>query len=247
MIITPIKTVVVRSGTCSLLRLLDTHIEHMKNGSVLAITSKVVSLCEGSTVPIDEITKDELMIQECRYYLPGSTSKWGHSFTITQDTLIPTAGIDESNSDGCYVLWPCDSQKTANEVRQYLKKRFKLQKVGVIITDSTCTPMRRGTIGVVLAHSGFRALNNYIGKPDLFGRKFTVSQASVSGGLAASAVSVMGEGAEQTPLAMISDINFVTFCDANPTTEELSELRITKEEDLFAPFLGKVDWLQGKK
>ncbi|MGH7237527.1 MAG: coenzyme F420-0:L-glutamate ligase, partial [Candidatus Saccharimonadales bacterium] len=106
--------------------------------------------------------------------MPKSLNKYGYHFTIKDNTLIPMAGIDESNGDGNYVLWPKDSQKTVNEIREYLKNRFKLKTIGVVITDSTCQPLRRGTIGVCLAHSGFLALNDYRQKPDLFGRKFNV-------------------------------------------------------------------------
>jgi F420-0:gamma-glutamyl ligase len=161
--------------------------------------------------------------------------------------LIPTAGIDESNAHDVYVLWPKDAQATANEIRAYLKARFGVTNAGVLITDSTCQPLRRGTTGIYLAHSGFRALHNYIGQPDLFGRPFAVSQASVAGGLAAAAVLAMGEGTEQTPLALLSDLPAVTFVDADPDEAELTELHIQLDEDLFAPFLTAVEWLPGQK
>lgn len=249
MIITPIKTDRIRANDMALIELLDRSIESMSENSVLAITSKIVSLCEGRVVPItdDETLKGKLVSQEASYYLPPEEHKYGISFTITNDTLIPTSGIDESNGDGNYILWPSDSQKTANEVRKYLKSRFGLKNVGVVITDSTCTPLRYGTIGISLAHSGFKVLNNYIGKPDLFGRPMAVSQSNIANGLSAAAVVVMGEGDEQTPLALISDLSFVNFVDDDPSEEELAELRISRENDLFAPFLDAVDWKIGDK
>ena len=64
-------------------------------------------------------------------------------------------------------------------------------------------------------------------------------------GLAAAAVAVMGEGAEQTPLCVIDDRPFVRFRGRNPTAGELGYLRIPFEEDLFAPFLGSVPWHVG--
>lgn len=157
------------------------------------------------------------------------------------------AGIDESNADSQYVLWPKDAQATANRTRHYLAKKFNLQKVGVIITDSTCQPLRRGTSGIALAHSGFRALRDYVGTEDLFGRPYKVTQANISGGLAAAAVFVMGEGNEQTPICIISDLGNVEFQPADPTAEELHVLRIDMHEDLFAPFLESVTWEKGQK
>lgn len=136
-------------------------------------------------------------------------------------------------------------QQTANHVREYLKQRFGLNRVGVVITDSTCHPMRRGTAGIMLAHSGFIAVNDYVGQPDIFGRLFDVSQADIAGGLAAAAVLQMGEGAERTPLAVLSDLPFVTFQDRDPSAAELAAININPEDGLFAPFLKAVTWLKG--
>lgn len=219
----------------------------MHEDSVLAITSKVVSLCENRVIPLDSIDKEKLIKQEATYYLPDALSKYGYHFTITNDTLISSAGIDESNGDDNYVLWPQDSQKTANEVRSYLVNRFKVKNIGVIIVDSTCTPLRLGTSGVALGYSGFRPLNSYIGKPDLFGRPFAVSRSNIAGGLASAAVLVMGEGTEQTPFAVIEDLNFVEFQSSDPTNEELEIINIPREDDLFAPFFDSVNWLHGDK
>ncbi|HWZ65366.1 MAG TPA: coenzyme F420-0:L-glutamate ligase [Patescibacteria group bacterium] len=247
MIVTTIKTEIITAGSISLLSLLDNTLKTFEEGSILAITSKIVSLCEGNVIPFNEINKEELVVRESDLYLPVSLSKYGHHFTITNNTLIPMAGVDESNGGNNYVLWPKDAQKTANQVRSYLKQRFRLNKVGVIITDSTSHPLRRGANGIMLAHSGFAALNDYVGKPDLFGKPFRVSQADVAGGLAAAAVLQMGEGSEQTPLAIISDIPFVTFQDRDPSPEELADINISLEDDLFAPFLTSVQWTQGKR
>lgn len=240
--VAPIKTAKIQASSLDIFTLLDNSLNELPEGSVLAVTSKIVSLCEGSVVPFGEIDKETLVVLESDKYLPKHLSKYGYHFTIKDDTLIPMAGIDESNGDGNYVLWPKNPQKSANEIRGYLKGHFNLKEIGVIITDSTCQPMRRGTTGIVLAHSGFSALNDYRYKPDLFGREFNVSQANISGSLAAAAVLTMGEGAEQTPLCVLSDLPFVTFQPRNPCDDELAQIHIKLEEDLFAPFLQSVPW-----
>jgi F420-0:gamma-glutamyl ligase len=63
--------------------------------------------------------------------------------------------------------------------------------------------------------------------------------------LATAAVLVMGEGNEQTPLAVIDDIPFVTFQERDPSAEELQQLRIDMEDDLYAPLLKEVEWCRG--
>lgn len=245
--VTSVRTERITAGATELLPLLERVIADVEEGSVIAVTSKIVSLCEGRVIPLDEIDKDELVMRESDLYLPASISKYHHHFTITNNTLIPMAGVDESNGDGEYVLWPTDAQATASQVRAWAKRRFGLSRIGVIITDSTCHPLRRGTNGIMLGYSGFRALNDYVGRPDLFGRPFAVSQADVAGGLAAAAVLQMGEGAEQTPIAILTDLPFVHFQDRDPTAEELASVIIPLDEDLFAPFLTSVQWQQGTR
>jgi F420-0:gamma-glutamyl ligase len=245
--VTGVRTELVSAGATELLPLLERVITELAEGSVIAITSKIVSLCEGSVIPLDQIDKEELVVRESGLYLPASLSKYGHHFTITNNTLIPMAGVDESNGDGHYVLWPKNAQATANQVRAWAKEKFRLSQVGVIITDSTCHPLRRGTNGIMLAYSGFRALNDYVGRPDLFGRPFTVSQADVAGGLAAAAVLQMGEGAEQTPIAILTELPFAHFQDRERTAEELATVIIPLADDLFAPFLTSVQWRKGAR
>lgn len=242
-----VKTDKVLVGGPTIFELLDKYLSSLQEGSVLAITSKVIAICEGRVVPLGSIDKEELIKAESEYYLPARLSKYGISFTITKNSLIPRAGIDESNGNGNYILWPQQPQQSANEIRQYLAKRFGLKKVGVIITDSTVMPLRYGTVGIVVAHSGFLAANDYRGKPDLFGRPFKVSIASVAGGLAAAAVLQMGEGTEQTPIAIIEDLPFVQFQSRNPNKKELANFYIlVSGDDLFAPFLKNAPWQKGK-
>lgn len=248
MIISPVKTRKVVAGSGNLENLLDEYLLELAEASVLAITSKVVAICEGRVVPLDEANKEELVRQESDYFIDPALSKYGFSFTITQGTLVPVAGIDESNGNGNYVLWPKNPQASANTLRAYLVKRFGLTKVGVVITDSTARPLHYGTEGVAIAFSGFNPLNDYVGKKDLFDRPFKVSQANIPDGLAASAVLVMGEGIEQTPLAVISDVPFVEFVDRDPTSEELKAFYLPHmEDDLFAPFLKNAPWQKGQR
>lgn len=248
MVVKPIKTDKILPNKQTIFELLDLYLPRLQERDIIAITSKVISLCEGRVVPLEEVNKKELVQKEADYYLPDSGAKYGYTFTLTQNTLIPAAGIDESNGSGFYVLWPADPQKTANDICHYLKKRDSLKELGVIITDSTCQPMRWGVIGIALAYSGFKAINDYTNTKDIFGRTLKISQAGVAMGLAASAVLAMGEGAEQTPLAVISDLPFVKFQQWDPSKEELELFYIKdKDEDLFAPFLNAVRWQKGKK
>ncbi len=239
--ITTVRTEKVDNNS-NLFKILDKTILRMGEESILVVTSKIVALCEGSSVSTQDRAKNELIEQEADYYLPASKSKYNVTLTLKNNILTPSAGIDESNANGRYVLWPKNAQQSANAIREYLCQRFGQTKLGVIITDSKTTPLRWGTTGIALAHSGFLALNSYIGKPDIFKRMLKMTKSNIRDGLAAAAVVVMGEGNEQTPLAVIEDIPFCQFQERNPTMQEIQELVIAPEDDIYAPILQKVEW-----
>ncbi len=245
MVVTGIKTQIVTPGSIELIELIDQSIPEIEEGTIIAITSKIVSLCEGRVVNTAGTDKEELIKQESDYFLPSTLSAYGYHFTIRDNSMTSAAGIDESNTGGYYVLWPSNPQNTVNKVREHLANKYNLKNVGVIITDSTCTPLRRGTVGQMLAYSGFEALSDYRGTPDLFGRKFEVSVAGIGIGLACAAVLVMGEGTEQTPIVKITNVPFVKFQNRNPNAEELALSIMNKQEDLFEPFLKTVPWQKG--
>lgn len=229
-----------------LFEVIDKYIKEIEDESILVITSKIISICEGRVIAVGEIDKDKLIQEEAEWFLPRASSKHNMSLTIKDSLILPSSGIDESNAGGYYVLWPRDPQETANEIRTYLKNKFDLKNFGVIITDSKTVPLRWGTTGVAIASSGFQALRNYIGSKDIFGRKMEVSRANIADGLAAAAVVIMGEGREQTPFALISDIPLIKFQDRNPTRKELAALKISIEEDIYAPIIKSVKWKKGK-
>ncbi len=112
----------------------------------------------------------------------------------------------------------------------------------VISTDSKLTPLRWGVTGISLCHSGFRGLNSYIGKPDIYNHPLKVTQINILDSLASAAVFVMGEGAEQTPMAMIKHAPHITFLDRTPSEDEQKSIIIDLEEDLYAPLLKSAQW-----
>lgn len=242
-----IKTRIVTARSCTLEELLDESLVELSEKSVLAIAAKVVATCEGRVVPIDDVSKDDLVAQESQQYMPSNLNRYGVTLAIADNRMVAAAGVDESNGNGNYVLWPSDSQATVNEVRSYLKKRFGRHSVGVIITDSTTRPLQWGTTGVALAYSGFKPLKSYVGENDLFGRPFDYHKNSIQHGLAATAALIGGEGAEQTPLVVLSDLDFVEFEDKDPAKAELDALKIEPTDDLYGMMLEKMPWRKGNK
>ncbi len=244
--VTPIKTrTIVPKKDKNLFAILDKYLPRLKERTVVAVTSKIVSICEGRTIPNAGQDKLDLAKKEADLYHVLPSRKYRMLLTVKNHRIGFTSGIDESNGKGVFILWPQDPQTSANQIRAHLIKKHGVQNIGVIITDTTSAPMLRGQRGQFLAHSGFAALNSYVGKPDIFGRKLKMTKAAVADALGTAAVLLMGEGAEQTPLAVIEDVPFVKFQKRNPTKAELKELNMELKDDLYAPVLKAIQWRKG--
>jgi len=249
--VTPYKTHKIQPNE-NLFAVLDRYLPTLGENSVVAIASKIVGICEGRVIKMlsEDQKRDQktaLAEQEADYYLPREYNQYGVMITINQNLLVGSAGIDESNSNGYFSLWPKNPQKSTNSIREYLVKKHGLNHLGVILTDSKLTPLRWGVTGYAIAHSGFQALESYIDKPDIYGNLMHYEKTNVADALSASAVITMGEGAEQQPLAVITDVPFVKFQKRNPTEEELQDLKIKLEDDIYASLLTSVKWKKGKR
>lgn len=244
--VTAVKTRIVEVGAIDITDLLAESIERVPERSVIAITSKVVSLCEGNAIPVSECSKDELIEREADLFIPRSENKHGVYLTIKNNMLAPTAGIDESNGNGYYVLWPKDPQASANRCWEFIREHFGVRHVGIILTDSISNPMRLGVTGRSIACCGFCPIAIKIGHADLFGKTLKQTRINVADGLAASAVLVMGESNEQTPIAIIEDVPFVEFRDSVPTPEQLKAWSVEMQDDLYSGLLNRMDWRKKK-
>ncbi len=243
MIVTPYKTKAVIVGD-SLFQVLDESLPALSDNAILVVTSKIVSICEGAVVKNDgSVDKFDLIKREADSYLDTPLSQtYGVTITIKEGKLVANAGIDESNGNGYFILWPRDAFASAAIIWNHLRQKYSIQNLGVIITDSHIMPLQWGTRGRAIAWCGIEPLKNYIGTPDIFGKNLHATKASIIDGLAASAVTVMGEGNEQTPLAIIRDLPFVSFTDHPPTKKEINALTINPSDDIYAPLLTSVKW-----
>ncbi len=246
--ITPIKTRKFLPPKDRLEDLIEAITPHLEENSIIAITSKVISICEGRCVKEGETTKDELVEKEADMYLPRDFTPQGKRIhSIKNGIIISAAGIDESNGNGYFILWPSDPKQSAQTIYQQLKNRTKIQNLGVIITDSNAVPFRRGIVGISIAHYGFVPLRDYRGEPDIFGREMIYSQTNIPDSLAAAAVLAMGEAAEQTPLAIIKNLkDYVHFAETYDTSKIYSTFEVPFEEDMFHPFFASAPWKKGK-
>lgn len=245
--VTPIKTPLVRLGD-NIQTIITKNIVQLPEQSVVVIASKIFGRCERRTIPKTTDTPQEkhaFARQEADYYIDPHSSKYNLMLTIKRNWMFVNAGIDESNAGNQYSLWPKDLQKSVDDMWNFLRRQYRVRHVGVIMADSTSIPLNWGVMGHGIAHCGFVVLKNYIGTQDLFGQVMQMTQANMMQGITAAAVLTMGEGAEQTPIAMVTEIPDLVFQDRVPTKQELDALHIELEDDAYAPILTAAPWKKG--
>jgi coenzyme F420-0:L-glutamate ligase / coenzyme F420-1:gamma-L-glutamate ligase len=214
-----------------------------EENDILVVSSKYISMSEGSVLNLNKVKPSkkakvvsaachinekiiELTFREADCIFKGVP---GFLLSIKDGILAPNAGIDKSNvPKGFVVLYPRLPFKTADN----LKRRFLIDmsiNVMIVVADSRLMPGRIGTIGVAIANAGFEPTEDQRGSKDLFGRVLRVSFKAVADSLATMAVSVMGEGNESIPAAVIRGASVIA------TDRKLSwrETTVKADQDLY--------------
>jgi len=203
----------------------------LEEESVVVVTSKIVALSQGRTVLAEGVDKDDLVKKESKIAVRGR-----YALLAFKDGMVAaSAGIDQSNGDGRYVLLPKNPYQVAEELQKFLRKKCGVKKLGVVITDSRMIPLRAGAVGMAIGYAGFKGLKIYTRRKDIFGRVFQHSRVDVADSLAAAAVLAMGEGEEQTPIAVVSG-SPIEFTN----TSRKGEIVIKPKDDVYIPFLSKL-------
>ncbi|MDL2327360.1 coenzyme F420-0:L-glutamate ligase [Ruminococcaceae bacterium OttesenSCG-928-A11] len=228
----PVKTRVVMPPKDEIWDILDSL--RIQNGDIIFITSKILAIHQGRAVPIKNNDKLDLIKKESSKYLPYThPSGFNVNLTITDNILIPASGIDESNANDHYILWPKNVDELCSEIRSYLIQKHKVKDLGVISTDSHTTPLRLGVTGITTGLSGIIPLRNIIGDKDIFGREMHFTKVNEIDPLTSMAVLIMGESAEQTPIVILRGYKDIVF-DKNGSTKDF---KIPPEEDIYNPLL----------
>lgn len=223
----PIKTRILHPPKDNLFEILDTSLTELRDGDVVCITSKVVAIHEGRCVPIEGTDKALLIEKEASHLYYGEGKK--KPLTITNDALISSSGIDESNGEGYYILLPEDSYASARLIRSYLMKQYRVTNLGVIITDSHSLPFRYGAMSVSIGSWGFEPVESHIGRTDIFGRVMQYSKTNLPDAIAAAATLVSGECDEVQPIQIARGVPNLVWSDKDPRTSFI----IPRSEDIY--------------
>jgi|SRR3989344_2624890 len=215
----------------NLINFVNNQISSLEEGCVVVIASKIIALSQGRVGELKD--KNKLIKKNSQKIIK---TPWVPLTFVNGEWCI-NAGIDESNANNKIILLPKNPFKVAEYLQKILKKRFSLKNLGIIITDTKSIPLRVGTIGRTIAYTGFNPLRSYVGKRDLFGRKNRLTQSNIADALAASAVLVMGEGDEQTPIVVIKNA-LVEFTNKKNPKKHMN-LAHPPETDIYAYIYNK--------
>src|SRR5919204_754487 len=187
------------------------------DNDIVVLSSKYVSMSEGSVVNLNKIKASkkardlaikyhmssklaELTLRESDYIYKGVP---GFLLAIKDGMMAPNAGVDRSNVPlGYAILYPQAPFKSAEKLRRKFIVNLGI-KVGIVIADSRLMPTRIGTIGIAIASAGFEPVEDQRGKRDLFGNILRVTFKAVADSLASIGVGVMGESDESIPAVVI--------------------------------------------
>ena len=230
----------------ALAAVLLTALQHQKQkletGDILVLKHKIVSKAEGQFVKLDNIRPSassrawalrhdldprvvELGLTQSRRIV---RRKRGVLITETRHGLVcANSGVDVSNVNGGRhaLLLPEDSDRSAAQLHQELKKRLKLS-IPVIITDSFGRPWREGLTETAIGVAGMKALHDYRQQRDPHGYTLKASVEAIADELACAAGLVCGK-LSRTPACIIRGFRY------RPGSGSASDLLRPAATDLF--------------
>lgn len=228
----PIKTRILNPPKDEIWDIVD-NLE-VQNGDIIFITSKILAIHQGRCVSTENADKKALIQQEAEHYLSyKNIGGYEGCLTITDNILIPSAGIDESNANNHYILWPKNVDVLCREIRDKICKRCKITELGIISTDSHTMPLRLGVTGITTGFAGIKPLRDIRGDEDIFGREIKTVQVNLIDPLTSVAVLLMGETSERIPIVILRGYKNIVFDEST----SMEDLIIEPERDIYKPLL----------
>jgi coenzyme F420-0:L-glutamate ligase/coenzyme F420-1:gamma-L-glutamate ligase len=217
----------------------------LQDGDVLVIAHKVVSKAEGRVRMIDSIEpgerarelaaehgKDPRHVQAVLDEA-AEVVRAGHGVLVcvTRHGLVcANAGVDRSNAseDGELILLPEDPDGSARRLREGLAAARGAEPA-VVIADSFGRPWRLGQTDVAIGVAGLTPLDQWIGRPDAYGRELRATSIAIADAVAAAADLVRAKDSLQ-PAVLVRGIERYVTSEDGPGA---AALRREPEQDLF--------------
>ena len=199
-------------------------------GDVVVISSKIVSKAEGRMVAARD-REDAITSQTVREVARRERPD-GTVLRIVENPLglvMAAAGVDASNTPpGTVLLLPEDPDASARRIRRGLHTRFGV-KPGVLVTDTSGRPWRRGVADIAIGAAGVLVLEDLRGGVDSHGRPLTATVMAAADEVAAAAELVKGKAAG-LPVAVVRGVARLVTDDDGPGVRTRER---APEEDMF--------------
>jgi coenzyme F420-0:L-glutamate ligase/coenzyme F420-1:gamma-L-glutamate ligase len=165
----------------------------LRDGDILAVTSKIVSKAEGRIIAAADreqaITDETVRVVASREH-PGGVTRIVEN---RQGLVMAAAGVDASNTEeGTVLLLPVDPDASALDLCRELRDATGV-RLGVIITDTAGRPWRQGQTDIAIGAAGVAVLDDLRGTTDAAGRPLTVTVAALADEVAGAADLVKGK------------------------------------------------------
>jgi len=204
----------------------------LRDGDILAVTSKIVSKAEGRQVRAADreqaITDETVRVVATRAF-PGGMTRIVEN---RQGLVMAAAGVDASNTpDGFVLLLPVDPDASARALCAALHERTSL-RLGVLITDTVGRPWREGQTDIVIGAAGVTVLDDLRGTTDASGRRLDVTVAAVADEIAGAADLVKGK-TSGNPVAVVRGLGRLVGEPDDADARGATRLLRPSENDMF--------------
>ncbi len=160
----------------------------LRDGDVVALTSKVVSKAEGRAVGT---ARAEAVAQEAVRVL----ARRGDSVIAEtrHGLVLAAAGVDSSNvAPGTSLLLPVDPDGSARRTRESILAASGIN-IGVVITDTAGRAWRNGQVDLAIGCAGLAALSDLSGTTDTHGNVLVVTAPATADEIASAGDLVKGK------------------------------------------------------
>jgi len=220
--------------------------EDLADGDALVVAHKVVSKAEGQVLRLEEIEPGERALALAEEHrkdarlVQAVLDESAELLRAVDGTLIcvthhgfvcANAGVDQSNASaegGELVLLPEDPDGSAVRLRSGLAEALGVRPA-LLITDSFGRAWRLGQTDVAIGAAGLVSLDQWIGRPDAFGRDLRVTSIAVADAVAAAADLARAKDSLE-PVVMVRGLERYVTPEDGPGA---AALRRPPAEDLF--------------
>ncbi|QAY62228.1 coenzyme F420-0:L-glutamate ligase [Xylanimonas allomyrinae] len=208
--------------------------EGLAEGDVVVVTSKVVSKAEGRVVMA--VDREQAITDETVRVVATRRREGLAPLRIVENRLglvMAAAGVDASNTpEGTVLLLPADPDASARALRDALRARFGIERLGVVVTDTAGRAWRDALVDVAVGAAGVAVVDDLRGGVDAHGRPLSVTVTAVVDEIASASELVRGKAAGR-PVAVVRGVGRLVPAGWTPDDGGARLLVRPSADDLF--------------